>query len=139
MTARMHFELVSPEKLLLSEEVEMVVVPGAEGDFGAMAGHAPVISTLRPGVLYVFNGGALTERLFVEGGFAEVTPKGCTVLAEKAQPVGDIDRARAEEILRDAREDAEDAKDPAQQSEAAVAVAIAEARLKALDSLGYAR
>src|SRR3546814_18454611 len=68
------FELVSPERLLLSEEVDMVVVPGEEGDFGVLVRHAPLISTLRPGVIKVHNGGSVTEQIFVAGGFAEVTP-----------------------------------------------------------------
>src|SRR3546814_18203914 len=77
------FELVSPERLLLSEEVDMVVVPGEEGDFGVLVRHAPLISTLRPGVIKVHNGGSVTEQIFVAGGFAEVTPSRCTVLAEE--------------------------------------------------------
>ena len=89
------FELVSPERLLLSEDVDMVVVPGEEGDFGVLTRHAPMISTLRPGVIKVHDGGSVTEQIFVAGGFAEVTPARCTVLAQEALPVGDIDRAAA--------------------------------------------
>src|SRR3546814_3555389 len=75
----------------------MVVVPGEEGDFGVLVRHAPLISTLRPGVIKVHNGGSVTEQIFVAGGFAEVTPSRCTVLAEEALPVGEIDRAKAEQ------------------------------------------
>jgi len=81
--ADLHFELVTPEKLLRSEEVHMVVVPGTEGDFGVMAGHAPYLSTMREGELAVYRaGGGEPERIAVQGGFAEVSEKGLTVLAE---------------------------------------------------------
>ena len=85
----LHFELVTPERLVRSEEVHMVVVPGSEGDFGVMAGHAPVMSTIRDGELAVYRtAGAEPERIAIEGGFAEVGENGLTVLAEKAD-VGD--------------------------------------------------
>ena len=81
--ADLHFELVTPEKLLRSEEVHMVVVPGTEGDFGVMAGHAPYLSTMRDGELAVYRaGGGEPERIAVQGGFAEVSETGLTVLAE---------------------------------------------------------
>ena len=96
MAERVEFELVSPERLLLSEPVEMVVVPGAEGDFGVLPGHAPMISTLRPGVISIYEGGTARDRIFVAGGFAEVTPERCTVLAESAVPLAEIDRAEVE-------------------------------------------
>jgi len=83
--ADLHFELVTPEKLLRSEEVHMVVVPGTEGDFGVLAGHAPVMSTIRDGELAVYRAaGAEPERIAVQGGFAEVNETGLTVLAETA-------------------------------------------------------
>ena len=83
--ADLHFELVTPERLVRSEEVYMVVVPGSEGDFGVLAGHAPVMSTIRNGELAVYRSqGAEPERIAIEGGFAEVNDKGLTVLAEKA-------------------------------------------------------
>ena len=83
--ADLHFELVTPEKLVLSEDVHMVVVPGSEGDFGVMAGHAPVMTTLKDGELAVYRtAGAQPERIPVSGGFAEVGDKGLTVLAESA-------------------------------------------------------
>jgi len=96
MAERVEFELVSPERLLLSEPVEMVVVPGTEGDFGVLPGHAPMISTLRPGVISIYQGGTARTRIFVAGGFAEVTPERCTVLAESAVPLDEIDRAEVE-------------------------------------------
>ena len=83
--ADLHFELVTPERLVRSEEVHMVVVPGTEGDFGVLAGHAPVMSTIRNGELAVYRtAGGEPERIAIEGGFAEVNEKGLTVLAEKA-------------------------------------------------------
>jgi F-type H+-transporting ATPase subunit epsilon len=132
MADQVHFELVSPERLELATDVEMVVVPGVEGDFGVLPGHMPLISTIRPGVIYVFRAGKVAERIFVEGGFAEVTPESCTVLAEHAKPVADIDRYKAVQAVQDAKEDAEDAKDEITKDEAAKAVAVADARLAAV-------
>ena len=97
------FELVSPERLLLSQPVDMVVVPGSEGLFAALVGHAPFITTLRPGVIDVWDGDKITERIFVGGGFAEVTQERCVVLAESATPVGEIDRARVVERIEELR------------------------------------
>ena len=100
MAGRIGFELVSPEKLLLSEDVEMVVVPGAEGNFGVLPGHALLISIVRPGVIDVYEGSRVSERIFVSGGFAEVTPERCTVLADEAVPISSLDRGQIEESLK---------------------------------------
>jgi F-type H+-transporting ATPase subunit epsilon len=100
MADQVQFELVSPERLLVSRPVEMVVVPGVEGDFGVLPGHAPLISEVRPGVISVFEGGKVEERIFVAGGFAEVTAERCTVLAEQALPIAEIDRGAVEADLR---------------------------------------
>jgi F-type H+-transporting ATPase subunit epsilon len=132
MADQVHFELVSPERLELSTEVEMVVVPGAEGDFGVLPGHMPLISTIRPGVIYVFRDGKVSERIFVEGGFAEVTPETCTVLAEHAKAVGDLDAGKVAQQAQDAKEDTEDAKDEHAREQAAKILTIAEARLAAV-------
>jgi F-type H+-transporting ATPase subunit epsilon len=86
-----HFNLVSPEKMLFSGEVDQVDVPGAEGDFGVLAGHAPFVTTLRPGFLAVYREGGVL-RVVVNGGFAEVGPSGLTVLADVAVPVDDVNR-----------------------------------------------
>ncbi len=125
------FELVSPERLLLSQDVEMVVVPGEEGDFGVLTRHSPMISTLRPGVIQVHEGSAVTDSIFVAGGFAEVTPARCTVLAEEAVAVGDIDRAATEQRLSDARDDLLDAKTDLEKAAAERQIAVSEAMLKA--------
>ena len=90
--ATFHFDLVSPEKLLFSGDVDQVDVPGAEGDFGVLAGHAPLISLLRPGLMTVYAGGAQTK-VVVLGGFAEMGPDGLTVLADVATSLEDLDRA----------------------------------------------
>lgn len=114
MTETVEFELVSPESLLLSEPVEMVVVPGSEGDFGVLRGHSLLIATVRPGVIDIHEKGEVRESIFVSGGFAEVSPERCTVLAEEAVPVADIDRGEAEARLEAAREalaEAEQAED----------------------------
>jgi F-type H+-transporting ATPase subunit epsilon len=89
--ATFHFELVSPEKLLFSGDVEQVDVPGAEGDFGVLAGHAPFVSTLRPGILTVYAASG-EQKIVVLGGFAEISAAGLTVLADVAEKATDIDR-----------------------------------------------
>ena len=137
MADQIQFELVSPERLLVSEPVEMVVVPGAEGDFGVLPGHAPLVSTVRPGVIVVFEGNKVTQRIFVAGGFAEVTGERCTVLAEQAMPVADIDRAAAEAEIRTAREDLAEAKDEAERARTEARIAAGEAMLAALDTPVY--
>lgn len=128
---KVEFELVSPERLLLSQAVDMVVVPGVEGNFGVLPRHAPMISTIRPGVIDVYEGKTIVERIFVAGGIAEVTPQRCTVLAERAIAVSDIDKPALERQLVDLREDARDAKDEAVRKAAASEVEVIEAMLKA--------
>ncbi|HEY3912712.1 MAG TPA: ATP synthase F1 subunit epsilon [Stellaceae bacterium] len=100
MPDRVQFELVTPERLLLSEAVEMVVVPGTEGNFGVLPGHSLLISTIRPGTIEVYEGRTVTRRIFVAGGFAEVTPESCIVLAEEAVPPDALDRAAIEAELQ---------------------------------------
>ena len=96
------FELVSPERLIISTAVDMVVVPGTEGNFGVLPGHSPLISTIRPGTIDIYQGGAVTERVFVVGGIAEVTPERCTVLAEDAMPPDALERGAIEAELQTA-------------------------------------
>jgi F-type H+-transporting ATPase subunit epsilon len=105
MADLLHFELVSPERLLSSGQVAMVVVPGTEGDFGVLPGHAPVMSTIRPGAIAIYDTDStvLSRRIFVDGGFAEVTPQGLTILAEAAIPIGEIDPATVATDLAAAR------------------------------------
>ena len=118
MADKVAFELVSPEKLLLSVSADMIVVPGSEGDFGVMAGHQPTISTLRPGAIEVHENDKIIERIFVAGGFAEIANDRLTVLAEQAMPYAELDRAKLEAQIKDAREDLADAKTDEAQAEA---------------------
>jgi F-type H+-transporting ATPase subunit epsilon len=116
--AKLHFDLVSPECQLISAEVEQVDVPGSEGDFGVLAGHAPVVTTLKPGVVTVKRQGAGDERIFVRGGFAEVNLEGLTILAEEAMPLAELDAAAIDQEVKDAEEDVADAKDDATRQKA---------------------
>ncbi|MCW5774671.1 MAG: F0F1 ATP synthase subunit epsilon [Rhodospirillaceae bacterium] len=124
---KVEFELVSPERLLVSEQVDMVVVPGAEGDFGVLPRHAPLISSLRAGVIRVFEGRDVKQRIFVAGGFAEVTGERCTVLAEEALPVGDIDTGKIEQELKTLEEDLGDAKTEDERAAVARRIAVRQA------------
>jgi F-type H+-transporting ATPase subunit epsilon len=108
MSDKLHFALVSPERELFNGEVDHVVVPGSEGEFGVLPNHAPVMSVIKPGALKVFNGGT-ERRIFVNGGFADVTPEGLTVLAEEAIDMADVDPAELERDLKNAQEDLRDA------------------------------
>ena len=103
------FELVSPDRLLMSRDVSMVVVPGGEGFFGVLPRHSPMLSTLVPGVMDVYENGSITDRVFVAGGFAEVTGDRCTVLAEEAVAVADLDVEAADQRVADLRDNLKDA------------------------------
>lgn len=131
MADKVQFELVSPERLLVSEPVDMVVVPGSEGDFGVLPGHAPFISTVRPGVIEVYEGSTVTERIFVAGGFAEVSNDRCTVLAEEAAPLNDVNRAQVEAELRSLNEELAAAREDAERTAIANRIEVAEAKLAA--------
>ena len=127
MTDKLHFDLVSPEKRVFAGEVDQVVVPGVDGEFGVLAGHAPFMSTIRPGAIAVHVGGDVT-RTFIHGGFAEVTPEGLTILAEEAIDLAGLDAAKVAQDLQDAREDVDAARDEAERREA-------EARVEKLEAL----
>jgi len=107
--ATFRFELTSPERRVFADEVEHVVVPGSEGEFGVLAGHAPLVAMLRPGILSII--GANERRFVVRGGFAEVNPNGLTVLADYAAAVEDIDREALARQIKDLEEDVADATD----------------------------
>ncbi len=98
-----HFDLVSPEKLAFSGEVDQVDVPGAEGDFGVLAGHAPVVAAIRPGILTVTTGGS-KQKIIVLGGLAEVSEKGLTVLADVATSIDELDRAKFADTIGEMQE-----------------------------------
>lgn len=125
------FQLVAPERLLAAAEVDMVVVPGAEGDFGVLPLHSPFMSVLRPGVIETHDGGRVSERIFVGGGFAEVNERGCTVLAEEAMPVAEIDAAQARRRLSHAQDDLNEATDDVARARCERAIRIAEAQIQA--------
>ena len=110
MMATFHFDLVSPEKVLFSGEVSQVDVPGSEGDFGVLAGHAPLVTTLRPGILVIYSERD-AQRIVVDGGFAEVGPSGLTVLANLAVPVDEFDVAELAGVIKDTEEDVADETD----------------------------
>jgi F-type H+-transporting ATPase subunit epsilon len=131
MADKLHFDLVSPERRLFAGDVDQVVVPGEEGDFGVLPNHAPFMSVIRPGAIAVLNDGS-TERTFIHGGFAEVTPAGLTILAEEAIPMSEIDADALAENLSNAREDVAAAKDEEEREQAEGLVAKYEAMQAAL-------
>jgi F-type H+-transporting ATPase subunit epsilon len=110
MADKIAFELVSPDRLLISEDVDMIVVPGTEGDFGVLLGHQPMISTVRPGILEVQNSVGGDRRIYVNGGFAEITGDRCAVMTEEAVPVEDLKRGDLEQRIKVAEEDVQEAR-----------------------------
>lgn len=136
MADKVAFELVAPERQLASVEADMVVVPGEEGDFGVLPNHAPFLSLLRPGVISVYQGDRVERRVFVGGGFAEVNEQGCTVLAEDAQPLEEVDLERAREDLRGAEEDLTAAREPSESERERLerAVLVARTRVETVEA-----
>jgi F-type H+-transporting ATPase subunit epsilon len=118
MADALHFEFVSPESVLFSGDVDQVDLPGAEGDMGILAGHAPLVTTLRPGIITIFRGGA-RQPVVITGGFAEVGPAGLTVLADRAVARADFDTATLAAEIKDAEEDVTDATEAAQRDKLA--------------------
>jgi F-type H+-transporting ATPase subunit epsilon len=100
MAAKFPFELVAPARLVFTGEVTQVDVPGVEGDFGVLAGHSPLVATIKPGILTVFNGGE-PQRFVVLGGFAEVSPGGLTILADAASTLAEADRPLVADRIRE--------------------------------------
>ncbi|HYC05199.1 MAG TPA: ATP synthase F1 subunit epsilon [Azospirillaceae bacterium] len=134
MADKVEFELVSPEKLLFSQPVEMVVVPGGEGYFGVLPGHSPMIATLKPGVIDVYaeNASTISQRIFVAGGFAEVTETRCTVLAQEATELSKLDRAKAEADVATLTEQAAAAQSDSERKALETKLAVATAKVEAL-------
>ena len=126
-------EIVSPEKLLLSRPVDMVVIPGSEGDIGVLEGHTPMIVMLRGGTIDLYEGDKITEQLFVDSGFAEVTPERCTVLANRALPLAEVKKAEGEKLLAEAEAayEAADKRDTAVEDAALDVVQSARAMVEA--------
>lgn len=116
MADSFNFELVSPERLLLSESASEVIIPGADGEMTVMANHAPVMTNVKPGIVEVKSDSGASNRYVVFGGFADILPDGCTVLAESAVHVDDIDREELEKRIQNTREDLQDAKTDADRS-----------------------
>jgi len=135
MPNQLHFELVSPENLVLGKDAVLVTVPGGEGDYGVLVGHAPMITIVRPGVIEVFEqeNAAASDRIFVAGGFAEVTNERCTVLAEEAMPVSQLDRVALEQQAKDIAEDIGLAKSDAERAAAEAQLALVKAKLQAIN------
>ncbi len=123
--AKFAFRLVMPERELLATEADMVVVPGSEGDFGVLHGHAPLISTVRPGVLEVFQGSKAEQRFLVAGGIAEVTPERCTVLADEAVPFESVTAEQLADREKRAQDDLTDASTDAEKAAATKALTVA--------------
>jgi len=127
-------ELVTPERLMLETEAKLVVVPGSDGDFGVLAKHSPMVSNIRPGVVNIYKDGlnaGITSSMFVAGGFAEVTGERCTILAEEAVDVSNIDASAAATRLSDAEKAVEGASSDGESKMAARELAIATAMVKA--------
>ncbi len=137
MSEKVSFELASPEALVVSQEVDFVVVPGRVGDIGVLPGHSPVITALRPGTICIFEGKTVSQRLFVAGGFAEVTAERCTVLAEEAVSFEDLSVEDAEQEIGDYRDDIAAATEEAEKTEAEKKLEIAEAKLDAIKNPPY--
>lgn len=131
VTGKVTFELVAPERVLASEQVDMVVAPGMDGDFGVLPEHSHLMSLLRPGIIEIHEGDRIKQRIFVGGGFAEVNEQGCTVLAEEAMPVQEIDVEAAQKRLKLAKDDLSEVEDEVARAKIERDVAIAEAMIEA--------
>lgn len=129
---KFQFDVVTPTRLLLSEKADMVVIPGGDGDFGVLPGHAPLLSTVRPGSIAIYERDKVRERVFVEGGFAEVTETRCTVLAQMAIPVAEISEDEALKRFDKARAALEAAEDFDARKAQGRELAVAEALLAAV-------
>ncbi|MGE0096240.1 MAG: F0F1 ATP synthase subunit epsilon [Alphaproteobacteria bacterium] len=132
MADTFEFELVSPERLLLSERAEMVVVPGTEGNFGVLPGHSPFASTVRPDVIEIYENNKVKQRIFVGGGFAEVTSERLTVLADEAVPVEQLDRGAVEATIRQLEQDIADSDSDAERVPFEARLAVEQAKLAVL-------
>ena len=138
MANTLEFELVSPERLLRSEQVEMVVVPGTEGNFGVLPGHSLLISTIRPGLIEIYESGKVKDRIFIAGGFAEVTGERCTVLADEAVALPDLNRAMLEGEARELETRLGATQSEEERNQARRELAVIDAKLAALGVAGGA-
>ena len=127
--ATLPFTLVSPEKVLFDQEVSMVVIPGIEGDIGVLPQHAPLLTLLRPGVVTVYEEEKVLVRIFVDGGFSEVTPERCVALVTEGTPLESLDKAALEIEIKNLLEDVADSKTPEERKQADQNLEIARAKL----------
>ena len=135
MADKLNFELVSPERALASEACDMVVMPGEDGDLGILVEHAPMVVLLRPGVVAIHDGGGVTKRFFVSGGFAEVRPEGLILLTEEGMDLGEVGREAAATRLDSAQRDLADvAEDGPVKERAERSVKVAEALVEAVEA-----
>ena len=126
-----NFELVSPERKLISGAAKLVVIPGEEGDFGVLPGHSALVATIRPGVVEItMADGSATQRIFIAGGFADVSPVNCTVLAEEAVNVSDLNQADLEQTIRNLTEDLTLAKDDLEKARITRKLTLVRAKLQ---------
>lgn len=132
MADMVEFELVSPERLVKSQSVDMVVVPCSEGDIGVLPGHTPLIGTVRPGVVDIHDNGKVSESIFVSGGFVEVTPERCTLLAEEATAVNELKQEDAQARLEAAQAALNKAESDIDKGNAEAEIKTAEAMLAAM-------
>jgi ATP synthase, F1 epsilon subunit (delta in mitochondria) len=128
--ASLHFNLVSPEKVILDQPVDMVVIPGAEGDIGVLPRHAPLLTLLRPGVITIYEAGKSSTRIFVDGGFAEVTPEKCIALVTEGAPLESLDKRALEIEIQQLIEDVAKSTTLEEREQADRNLFIAEAKLK---------
>lgn len=131
-SATLELELVSPEKLLLSQQVTMAVIPGAEGQLGVLAGHVPLITALDKGVISVYQQDKITDRIFISGGFAEIDGRRCMVLVEDAVSVDALDADKLKQSLSDLTEDWEDAKNDVERTLIQHEIDLTKAKLTAV-------
>ncbi|TRO97159.1 F0F1 ATP synthase subunit epsilon [Glycocaulis profundi] len=134
MADKLQFDLVTPEARVFTGAVDMVVAPGSEGDFGVLPGHAPFMTTIRPGAIAIHDDGKVS-RTFIHGGFAEVTPAGLTILAEQAIALADVDIAKVKAELEEARLNARDAASEADRRIAEAEVEKLEALIQAVETV----
>jgi F-type H+-transporting ATPase subunit epsilon len=136
MAETLQFSLVSPERELFSGQVEQVDAPGVEGEFGVLPRHAPFMTTLKPGVVRIYENGKVTP-VFVRGGFADVTPAGLTILAEEAVRLEDVDTAQLDQAIANARSDASDPGDEGRRTRAAERLEYLEALRAAVSATSH--
>ena len=110
MPSKLHFKIVSPERLLFADDIDMVTIPGSQGDFGVLPSHAPVVSTLRPGLVTIYGEGDIKERIYVADGFAHITEESCTILAEESIFLAEMDANMIEETIKQAKKELENAR-----------------------------